>query len=187
MTCELCGGPIVNGPGKYGVCKRNPECAKEYGRRASKAAYDRNRGKRVAQSAASYERRMGDPAPPCFVCGGKMRRSAEFGVCKWTPECNRIQYLLRNARNRAAEYGVPFNLGARDIWPLPEYCPMLGTAFAPPGLGGVAPNSPSLDRLLPALGYVRGNVLVVSHRANRIKNDATADELMRVALFMMER
>lgn len=39
----------------------------------------------------------------------------------------------------------------------------------------------SLDRIVPSLGYVPGNVAVISHRANRIKSDATADELRAVA------
>ena len=46
--------------------------------------------------------------------------------------------------------------------------------------------SPSIDRIIPTLGYVRGNVIVVSLKANRIKNDATPDELMEVARFYKE-
>lgn len=41
--------------------------------------------------------------------------------------------------------------------------------------------SPSLDKIIPSLGYVPGNVLVISWRANRIKCDATANELMLIA------
>lgn len=44
-------------------------------------------------------------------------------------------------------------------------------------------NSPSVDRVKPELGYVKGNILVCSLRANRIKQDATPAELMRVAEF----
>jgi hypothetical protein len=44
-------------------------------------------------------------------------------------------------------------------------------------------NSPSLDRIVPEKGYVRDNVLVVSYRANRIKNDATISELQQIAAF----
>jgi len=38
-------------------------------------------------------------------------------------------------------------------------------------------NSPSLDKLIPELGYVKGNITVMSVRANRIKNDATRQEI----------
>ncbi len=44
------------------------------------------------------------------------------------------------------------------------------------------PDSPSVDKLIPALGYVKGNVAVISRRANQIKSDCTSgDELRQVA------
>jgi hypothetical protein len=92
--------------------------------------------------------------------------------------------MLGNARMRAVEHGVPFDLHARDIWPFPNECPILGKPFASPGNGVLSDNSPSLDRLIPSRGYVRGNVLVISHKANRIKNNATPDELRAVSRFM---
>lgn len=45
------------------------------------------------------------------------------------------------------------------------------------------PNSPSFDRVNPNLGYVPGNVIIVSHLANTIKSNATVDQLERVAAF----
>jgi hypothetical protein len=42
-------------------------------------------------------------------------------------------------------------------------------------------NSPNLDRLDPAKGYVPGNVAVISQKANRIKTDACSSEIRRVA------
>jgi hypothetical protein len=41
-------------------------------------------------------------------------------------------------------------------------------------------NQPSLDRVIPALGYVPGNVRVISFRANRLKQDATAEEVAAI-------
>lgn len=49
------------------------------------------------------------------------------------------------------------------------------------GQGGHHPCSPSLDRRDPALGYVPGNVWVISNRANTMKNDARPDELIKFA------
>ena len=37
-----------------------------------------------------------------------------------------------------------------------------------------------VDRIVPELGYVEGNVVWLSHRANRIKDDATLEELERI-------
>jgi len=51
------------------------------------------------------------------------------------------------------------------------------------GDGKVRPNSPSIDRVSPGKGYVKGNVIVVSQKANSIKSNATPHELERVAAF----
>lgn len=44
--------------------------------------------------------------------------------------------------------------------------------------------SPTLDRMVPSLGYVRGNVTVISAHANRIKSDASLAELRRVLRYV---
>jgi len=44
--------------------------------------------------------------------------------------------------------------------------------------------SPSFDRIDPAKGYIPGNVVICSWRANRIKNDGTAEEHEKIAEFM---
>lgn len=49
---------------------------------------------------------------------------------------------------------------------------------------GPAPDSPSLDRVIPELGYVPGNVIVISWRANNLKRDATIEELEAVIAYM---
>ena len=44
--------------------------------------------------------------------------------------------------------------------------------------------SPFFDRIYPKKGYVKGNIVIVSYKANRIKTDATVDEIRKVADFM---
>jgi len=39
------------------------------------------------------------------------------------------------------------------------------------------PNSPTLDRLVPELGYVKGNIRVISYKANAMKSDASIQEI----------
>ena len=89
--------------------------------------------------------------------------------------------MVRAAKARAAKAGVPFALTPDDIT-IPKLCPVLRIALHV-GLTKASDNSPSLDRVLPALGYVPGNILVISNRANRIKNNATIPELRAVADF----
>ena len=45
----------------------------------------------------------------------------------------------------------------------------------------VTDHSPTLDRIIPKLGYIKGNVQVVSALANRIMSDATVNQVMAVA------
>ena len=48
-------------------------------------------------------------------------------------------------------------------------------------------NSPTLDKIIPSLGYVSGNIWIISHRANTIKSDASIDELLILAKRMTEK
>lgn len=84
--------------------------------------------------------------------------------------------LLRGAKDRAKKKGIPCEITIDDIV-IPEYCPILGCKLEV--LSG--PNSPSLDRINPALGYIKGNIQVISCKANVMKNDATEDELRKFA------
>ncbi len=88
---------------------------------------------------------------------------------------NTEKRMLAAARIRARKYDIPCTITTADII-VPERCPLLGVVLET-GIGGVSPNSPSLDRIIPHLGYVPGNVLVISNRANIIKNDANLSEL----------
>jgi len=95
-------------------------------------------------------------------------------------------FVLHNIRTRAKQQGVPCTLTVEDIaTATPEYCPVLGIRLerSTNPKGGVADNAPTVDRLIPSLGYVKDNIIVVSHKANRIKNNATVEELETVAHF----
>ncbi len=102
-------------------------------------------------------------------------------------ECNRrwadanpTRIILARAKCRAKKAGIPFDLTLADVL-VPELCPVLGVRLE--WRGRRTDYSPSLDRIDNARGYVRGNVIVVSWRANRLKSDASSDELRRVAEF----
>lgn len=78
---------------------------------------------------------------------------------------------------------MPFDLTPLDIT-IPDACPVLGIALCRNAEGGFNDASPSLDRLIPALGYVRGNVVVISNRANILKKNATLAEIEALARWM---
>lgn len=90
--------------------------------------------------------------------------------------------LLRGARRRAADLGLPFDITINDIV-VPYFCPALGIEIDK-GASRLSPGSPTLDRIIPARGYVVGNIAVISWRANKLKNNATADELARLSAWL---
>lgn len=100
----------------------------------------------------------------------------------WRKE-HRNREMVKTAKERAEKLGLPFNITEEDVI-IPERCPVLGIPLEI-GNGRPMPNSPSLDRIVPELGYVKGNVIVVSHKANTIKNNATPEEIRKVADFYM--
>jgi hypothetical protein len=90
-------------------------------------------------------------------------------------------HMLARVKRRAKERGLAFDLTAECII-IPAVCPVLGIPLTI-GKGSASDNSPELDRIDNRKGYVKGNVIVVSRRANRIKNDATVAELEKIASF----
>lgn len=93
--------------------------------------------------------------------------------------------MLKAAKDRALKKGLPFDIELTDI-KIPEVCPVLGIplVISRRGRSGWFDDSPSLDRVNPAKGYVKGNVHVISNRANRIKMDATYEELLKIAEYV---
>lgn len=90
---------------------------------------------------------------------------------------SRISSAASNAAGRARALGIPYDIDTEyllSIYPLDGLCPVLKT---PLSFGGSRWNSPSLDRLIPSLGYVRGNLCWISDKANTLKQDMTDPEV----------
>lgn len=90
--------------------------------------------------------------------------------------------LLNSARERAKKAGIPFSLKLEDIV-VPAVCPALGIPLKR-GDRKRHDGSPTLDRFVDKLGYIPENVSVISYRANRIKNDGTLEELIKITEWM---
>ncbi len=86
--------------------------------------------------------------------------------------------LLRLAQKRAVSRGTEFNLTLEDIV-IPEICPVLGIPLIQ-GSRQLKDQSPTVDEFIPGKGYVKGNIVIISWRANRLKSDATLSEMQRV-------
>lgn len=90
--------------------------------------------------------------------------------------------MLAGAKQRAARKGIEFRLTEFDIV-IPETCPVLGIPLTR-YCGNLAGGAPTLDRKDNSLGYIPGNVAVISHRANRLKADAALEEMLAIVRYM---
>jgi hypothetical protein len=102
-----------------------------------------------------------------------------------------IGRFFQEAKSRAQNKNVPFTITLKYLREVAgDHCPVFGHKFvwgrSKLGKGKTTGDSPSLDRIVPELGYVPGNVVFISHNANRIKNDATEKELYAVADWLHE-
>lgn len=95
---------------------------------------------------------------------------------------NQEKSLYKSAKHRAKNKGLDFNLDITDIV-IPEYCPILGVKLTKQHGAGRVKTNPSIDRIDPSKGYVKGNVWVISDLANRMKQDANEEELTAFAKY----
>ena len=101
--------------------------------------------------------------------------------CQKYRENNRALVLLGQARYRAKKKGIEFNLELSDVV-IPKVCPVLKIPLsAGSSSGGPRGCSPSLDRIDNTKGYIKGNVQVMSHKANTMKHCADNNELILFA------
>jgi hypothetical protein len=93
--------------------------------------------------------------------------------------------MWKNAKNRAKKKGLDFNLEESDIV-IPSVCPVLGIPLLPNinKEGHGVDTSPSLDRIDNAKGYVKGNVRVISWRANNLKGNGTLEEFLKLIEYL---
>lgn len=127
----------------------------------------------------------------CRLCYNEKMKTYRANNSQVVADTNRRCYerrlperLFQNAKHRAKRHKVPFSISVNDIQ-IPEYCPVLGIKLEI-GIGVKQFNSPTVDRLIPSLGYVKGNITVISDRANSIKTNATVDQIEAVANWMRQ-
>jgi hypothetical protein len=105
---------------------------------------------------------------------------------RYTDELMKAQSsFFTRKRQNSKQKKWEFSIQMSDLeWP--THCPILGVE-----LDWFAEyrkeNSPSIDRINPKEGYIPGNVQIISWRANRIKNDGTAEEHQKIADYMFNQ
>lgn len=169
-VCNCCGQyknllDFHKGNGKFGRRGECKECCKKKYEDGEKGAARREQRKLSKQNKRDNQE----------------YRQAEYKRNKdklLQDEISYKKYMLRSAKRRAKLQKVPFDL-TPDDFDIPEVCPLLNIPLHF-HIGELQAqfDSPSLDKIIPQLGYVKGNVLVISNRANTIKNNATIEELI---------
>jgi hypothetical protein len=92
--------------------------------------------------------------------------------------------MFYSAMTRAKARGIPFSITIGDVV-VPDRCPVLGIEIAPNPEGlKMWDHSPTLDKIIPGLGYVPGNIAVISWRANRIKGQGTLEEIEAIVRYI---
>lgn len=115
-----------------------------------------------------------------YRCKSCRREEAKAGR-----ENNYFVHYCRGKRSECKTKGFEFDLTPEfleDIWT--GICPVFGVEIERASQGRGSHHSAHLDRIDPSKGYLIGNVAWISGRANRIKYDATSEELRKIADWM---
>ena len=95
-----------------------------------------------------------------------------------------IKKLWTNLKASAKKRGIPFTITPNDLDDIgiPLTCPILGYELKF-HRESVQDNSPSVDRIDSSKGYIKDNLVIISYRANKLKSDATLEEMERLVNF----
>lgn len=111
------------------------------------------------------------------------REEAKDEMQKWRDD-NKDKLYFLSLKSRAKKKGLDFNLDEQDVLGV-VLCPVLGFPLVR-SVGKPSWNSPSLDRIDNTKGYVKGNVQIMSYLANSMKRDATNEQLIAFAQWILK-
>lgn len=144
--------------------------------------YANNREKRKAAARAQYAANKVRINKLKGLIGktDAVRERDKILMRKWiTQPEKRMRQLFLSARSRAKKFGLPFDEDLmQDLTP-PTHCRCCGKMLDYSRAGGVKhkDDSPSIDKIIPALGYVPKNCAVICWRCNMEKRDLTVDKI----------
>ena len=124
------------------------------------------------------------PHPKRLLCADCMERTRPAGkITSGNRQISSTIYSMIDKARRRNKYEV--TIVEHDlyiVWPYNNRCPVFGFEFkAADGIKGCRKRSPSLDRIDPDKGYIPGNVQIISDLANKMKQNATQEELHKFA------
>jgi hypothetical protein len=123
----------------------------------------------------------------CIQCAKEIHQITDRNNYR-NPE-NTFFRQFHHRRQSAIKNGIPFSITFEELHK-PEFCPVLGVKLnyaCSTGEDGKQTRDPckaSIDKLVPELGYVPGNVFIISWRANKLKSNMSIDELEKILDYM---
>lgn len=186
MKTRVCGGCLQRHPLTQDFFKKDPACSEGFRSTCRACAsekrrnwYSKTREVRVEQLRAFHVRNP------------EARKTYEDNWEGRDPFTRRATIIFHGAKKHAAQKGVPFDplLTSSMIreWLLREsHCPCCGQAFY---IKQKPRNheAPTLDRFDSSKGYTLDNISLICWRCNRVKCDATIEELEMVLLWMKSK
>ena len=116
--------------------------------------------------------------PRCYKC--KNLQLKQFR------KVNKEKTLYWSCKHRAKRWKTVFDLTESDI-KIPEFCPILGIPLNKNGGLKRSDFTPTVDRVDNAKGYTKDNIVICSWRANKIKSDASLEEIEKIYKFMKKK
>jgi hypothetical protein len=123
-----------------------------------------------------------------------VKRASKEQIARWRlssdnyAKNNPERRILSIIKYRAKQKNMEFNLEPEDI-KIPETCPIFNYPLLKQldnkGKFGPRDNSPSVDRIDNTKGYVKGNIQIISNKANSMKSSATPEELLQFAYWVL--
>lgn len=148
---------------------------------AAKRYYEKHKQKILEKAKAKYKEK--GPRAVTNLTTEELRlkrkayRARYVAKSRYATKERRLEDLLKSVKARAISKNMEFNIDSADL-AIPDTCPLLGIKIVwDVPTGGPVPNSPSIDRIDNTKGYVKGNVHVISYKANALKSNATLEEL----------
>lgn len=146
-----------------------------------------NKVKLCTYCGCCFEAKPRTPQKYCSpICRKKKNQHNDNIASKVWHDKNPISATLQTLKQRSDKAGLLFDLSVEDII-IPTHCPVLGIKIERQQGNGGKFNSPSVDRIDNTLGYVKGNIMVMSRLANSMKSNATNEELIIFAQWVMGR
>ena len=181
MYCLECNSPLGKRQKKFCSCKcMNVYNAREFGMKHREENPNRYKICEECNQSLNLNKfsliekwnSNSDTKNTCKKCSIKIRQTEKLNR-DWKVDAARLLY--KNIKSRCKRIGKEFSIELEDIT-IPEKCPVFGFDLKREDRQTWM-CAPSVDRIDNSKGYIKGNVTVVSRRANILKKDATLEEL----------